>query len=317
VPRLAPPCPAWRWGILCAGSLAVASAGCSSSDATSLPELGSGGTPASALVYEQDLGGNKDLYLVPTGGGQPVRLTHHPASDGMPRFTADGRGVIYTTDRSGNWQLWQISVDGGEPERVRTNAHTEWQADESPDGHWLAFLSNQEGPEYLWIMNRQSGEQRALIQHGNRTIMGNPDWGPTGARIVFSSNWRRGHQIYVVDVASDEVDRVSPITSGGCEPRLSPDGKKVVYVSRRHLKATSHLVEHDLETGEQKVLVDWPALNYDPVYSPDGTELAFASNIAGEYAIYRQRFSDGKAFRVTFEKEQARYPDYRPLPRQY
>ena len=60
--------------------------------------------------------------------------------------------------------------------------------------------------------------------------------------------------------------------------------------------------------------MDWPALNYDPVYSPDGSELAFASNITGEFAIYRQRLSDGKAWRVTHGEGPARSPDYRPAP---
>ena len=61
-------------------------------------------------------------------------------------------------------------------------------------------------------------------------------------------------------------------------------------------------------------MVDWPALNYDPAFSPDGTEIAFASNIGGNFAIYRQRLSDGQAWRVTFGPGEARYPDYRPAP---
>ncbi len=58
--------------------------------------------------------------------------------------------------------------------------------------------------------------------------------------------------------------------------------------------------------------MDWPALNYDPVYSPDGTEIAFASNITGDGCIYRQRLSDRQSWRVTFGKGGARAPDYRP-----
>ncbi len=54
--------------------------------------------------------------------------------------------------------------------------------------------------------------------------------------------------------------------------------------------------------------MDWPALNYDPTYSADGSEIAFASNITGEYAIYRQRLADGQSWRVTFGKGSARYP---------
>jgi TolB protein len=115
----------------------------------------------------------------------------------------------------------------------------------------------------------------------------------------------------VVEVATRQARRISGLTGGGCEPRFSRDGRKVVYVSRGHMRPTSRLVEHDLATGEERVLVSWPALNYDPVYSPDGTELAFASNITGEYAIYRQRLSDGKAWRVTFGPGLARNPDYR------
>ena len=74
-------------------------------------------------------------------------------------------------------------------------------------------------------------------------------------------------------------------------------------------------MEHDLASGSERVLVGWPALNYDPVYSADGSEIAFASNITGEYAIYRHRLADGQSWRVTFGKGSARYPDYRPAAR--
>ena len=40
----------------------------------------------------------------------------------------------------------------------------------------------------------------------------------------------------------------------------------------------------------------------------------FKSNIGGHFAIYRQRLSDGQAWRVTFGPGDARYPDYRPRP---
>jgi TolB protein len=132
---------------------------------------------------------------------------------------------------------------------------------------------------------------------------------------VFSSNYRIGHQIYVVDVASGAEKRISGLFGGGCEPRFAPDGRRVVYVSRGHRRPTSRLVEHDLESGTERVLVGWPALNYSPVYSPDGSELAFSSNITGSWAVYRQRLRDGKAWKVTTGAGEARYPDYRPAPR--
>jgi len=297
-------------------SLVVATSGCRQGGAKAAPG-GEAQAPVAGfggyeLVFEQVVGGNQDIYTIPAGGGPEKRLTDDPALDGLPRFAPDGKSVLFSSERGGHYQLWEVSSEGGPSRPVRTNAFVEYQADLSPDGRTLAFLSNAEGAEHLWLLDRVRGEARVLMRHGADSILGNPDWSPQGDRITYSSNWRFGHQIYVVEVAGVKEKRISPVTSGGCEPRFSPDGTKVVYVSRRHLGGTSRLVEHDLGDGREKVLVDWPALNYDPAYSPDGSEVAFASNITGEYALYRQRLSDGKSWRVTFGKGASRYPDYRP-----
>jgi Tol biopolymer transport system component len=276
------------------------------------PVASEGAPPGSELVFERELDGNLDLYLIPAGGGQERRLTDHPAEDGLARFTPDGERIVFTSLRSGNYQVYEVPAAGGKVRRIRHNAATEYQADVSPDGKTLAFLSNLDGPERLQLQDLASGGVRELVRHGDDPIFGNPHWSPDGRFITYSSNYRLGHQIYVVEVATGSERRISPVTSGGCEPRFNRDGRKVVYVSRRHLGGVSRLVEHDLASGEERALVSWPALNYDPVYSPDGSELAFASNITGQYAVYRQRLSDGRAWRVTFGPGLARYPDYRP-----
>ena len=271
-----------------------------------------GGTPAGELAFERDVAGNVDLYVIPAGGGAERRLTDHPGADSLPRWSPDGARVVFTSDRTGRPQLWEVPAQGGEARRLRENEATEYQADVSPDGKHLAFLSNLDGPERLLAQDLAGGAVRELVRHGDRTIFGNPHWSPDGRFVAYSSNYRIGHQIYVVEVATGKERRISPVMAGGCEPRFSRDGRKVVYVSRDHMRSTSRLVEHDLATGEERALVSWPAFNYDPVYSPDGTELAFASNVTGEYAIYRQRLADGQAWRVTFAPGSARSPDFRP-----
>jgi Tol biopolymer transport system component len=286
-------------------------ASCGGGAAPFVPAAGPSELPAD-LVYEREVDGNQDLYVLPASGGPEYRLTTHPATDGLPRWSPDGRAVLFASERDGHWQLYEVAADGGPVRRVRANAFRELQADVSPDGRWLAFLSNAGGHEALWTMDRVTGQETALVRHGWRSVLGNPHWSPDGGRIVFSSNWRIGHQIYVVDHATGVETRVSGLTGGGCEPRFSRDGRRVVYVSRGHRRPTSRLLEHDLASGKEKVLVDWPALNYSPVYSPDGSELAFSSNISGEWAVYRQRLSDGKLWRVTAGTSPARYPDYRP-----
>ncbi len=269
--------------------------------------------PPSDLVYSRVLGaGKRAICVLPADGGKERRLTDGSTDDGLPRWTPDGRAVVFSSNRSGNWQLWQVPAQGGAPRRLRTNGCTESQADVSPDRKTLAFLSDCGGPQSLWLMNLADGSERLLVRHRRRTVFGNPGWNREGRRIVFSSNHLVGHQIQVLDVASGEAQRLSGLLSGGCEPRFRPDGRAVVHVSRGHHRPTSRLVETDLATGASKTLVDWPALNYGPVYSPDGTELAFASNLSGGYQVYRVRLSDGKTYRGAEGPGETREPDYRP-----
>ena len=62
-----------------------------------------------------------DLWKVPTGGGEPVRLTRGECNDRAPRFRRDG-ALAFLSDRKvgdegeGRSRLWLIEPGGGEPE---------------------------------------------------------------------------------------------------------------------------------------------------------------------------------------------------------
>ena len=194
------------------------------------PAASDGAPSAFELVFERELAGNLDLYLIPAGG-KKRRLTDDPAEDGLARFTPDGERIVFTSLRSGHYQIYEIPASGGPARPVRRNAATEYQADVSPDGKTLAFLSNLDGPERLLLQDLAGGGVRELVRHGSDTIFGNPHWSPDARFITFSSNDRIGHQIYVVEVATGSERRISPVTGGGCEPRFSRDGNGVSSTS--------------------------------------------------------------------------------------
>jgi TolB protein len=72
-----------------------------------------------ALAYSNNAGGNYEVW-VQFPGQAPRALTDHPAVDGAPAWSPDGRELLFESSRSGQLELWRVSAEGGEPTRVST-----------------------------------------------------------------------------------------------------------------------------------------------------------------------------------------------------
>src|SRR5512141_967078 len=46
------------------------------------------------IAFTAQYEGNDDVYVMPAAGGEPVRLTYHPAADQALGWTADGKVVF-------------------------------------------------------------------------------------------------------------------------------------------------------------------------------------------------------------------------------
>jgi len=82
-------------------------------------------------------------------------------------------------------------------------------------------------------------------------------------------------------------------------PVWSPDGRKVAYVSFR--KGDADIFVHDLETGEDKLLVGGKGSQSAPAWSPDGRYIAYSSTLrGGNSEIYLLDLLTGERRRLTY-----------------
>jgi Tol biopolymer transport system component/C-terminal processing protease CtpA/Prc len=79
------------------------------------------------------------------------------------------------------------------------------------------------------------------------------------------------------------------------EPAVSPNRAEVAFVSGGDIWAVP------LAGGEAHLLVSHPANETRPMYSPDGTRLAFVSNRTGNGDIYVLHLTTGALQRITFD----------------
>ena len=160
---------------------------------------------------------------MPAAGGVPRRLTDDPAHDSLPRFTHDGAACSSPPTARGNWQIWEVPAEGARRAACARTPHTEWQVDQSPDGRQARVPLQPGAARDLFVLDLASGgAARVLARHGQAPSWATPTGAPTAAASSFSSNWRIGHQIYVVDAATGEETRLSRVQRGRLRAALAP-----------------------------------------------------------------------------------------------
>ncbi|HEX2121163.1 MAG TPA: prolyl oligopeptidase family serine peptidase, partial [Thermoanaerobaculia bacterium] len=108
----------------------------------------------------------------------------------------------------------------------------------SPDGKWVVFsvtdpsYDEKEQVNDLWIAPTDaSAKPRRLT--GSKGGESDASWSPDSRRIAFSAK-RDGdeqNQIYVIDLAGGEAQRVTNLSTGARYPRFRPDGNAISFVS--------------------------------------------------------------------------------------
>jgi tricorn protease len=212
----------------------------SGSDIESHPVLNADG---SMVAYSATYDGNHDVYLMPTAGGPPTRLTYHPGRDVPVCFSADGRKVAFRSARSapqGHPTLYTVSLSGGMPKSAGFGPCT--LASFSSTGKQIVFTpwsnetSNWKGyrggtaPD-LWIGVPGAGDFRRLTDDPANDLF--PMF--LNGRIVFLSD--RAGEPNLFSVRSDgrelsqittfQADRETPTAIEGYELRWpSPDRRR-------------------------------------------------------------------------------------------
>ncbi|HEX7829104.1 MAG TPA: S9 family peptidase [Thermoanaerobaculia bacterium] len=108
----------------------------------------------------------------------------------------------------------------------------------SPDGKWVLFsvtepsYDDKEQVSDLWIASTDGSTQPRKLT-AMKAGESDPQWSPDGKRIAFGAkrDGDEASQIYILDLAGGEAQRVTNVSTGARRPRFSPDGKKLLFGS--------------------------------------------------------------------------------------
>ena len=180
-----------------------------------------------SLVYDSDRGGNQDIYRMPLGGGDPVRLTASPDDEFVSGWSADGKELALHVYQSGSRVVRVMSAEGGPERAVAKDPPNQRSAGFAPDGRRLVFTGEADGGRRLFVVARgadgQWGGARALT---NRESWGGR-WSPDGRSIVYCGP----DGLWVVDPDGSAGHRLVAGDSLAA-PELalwSEDGRTILY----------------------------------------------------------------------------------------
>ncbi|HEY0156553.1 MAG TPA: S9 family peptidase [Thermoanaerobaculia bacterium] len=108
----------------------------------------------------------------------------------------------------------------------------------SPDGKWVVFSVTEpsydpkESASDLWLVPADGSAQPRKIT-SMKAGESDPVWSPDSRRIAFSAKRDADEvsQIYVLDLAGGEAQRVTKLSQAVRAPRFSPDGKRLLFAS--------------------------------------------------------------------------------------
>ena len=241
-------------------------------------------------------------------------LTSYPGLASSPTFSPDGNQVAFSWngEKQDNTDIYVKLVDAGPPLRLTTTPRRGgFPFLVPPDGRRIAFLRGMgSAVGELLLISPLGGVERKVadLSRGvNADWWTAPAWTPDNKFLAV----RDDNAIVLVSVESGEKRKLTSPPAGWAgdyTPAISPDGRTLAFL-RKQSGPTDDIFLAPVTDGAQarQLTHDNRAIN-GLAWTPDGREIVFSSDRAGDRTLWRISASGGTPERLPAVGPDAIYP---------
>lgn len=186
---------------------------------------------------------NWKIYVMNADGSHPIKLTRNSSSGRKPLWSPDGKQILFVADvdlDENNTEIYVTNANGvGEPKKLKTGISPLW----SPDGKRIAFFDKN---FEVHVMNRDGSNDTRIDRLPTRPYSYGLQWLKSDERpwlwyVVCRyngpdfSNDDCDLKIQVASSANSRQIRQVTFSHVGTPPILSPNGRKIGFLSRGFL----------------------------------------------------------------------------------
>lgn len=186
------------------------------------------------VAFTSFLMGGADLWVVSAGGGRANRISKRSGMNSGAVWYPDGASLALTLSHEGNPEIYKIRSDGSIVQRLTNSSAADLSPSLSGDGSQIAFVSDRGGSPQIYLMGASGGGGKRLTFQGSQNTT--PKFNPRADKplIAFTGRDERlNFDIFVYDLKTGKIDRVTQSQGSNYDPAWSPDGRLLVYASSR------------------------------------------------------------------------------------
>ncbi|HEY0764681.1 MAG TPA: S9 family peptidase [Pyrinomonadaceae bacterium] len=233
---------------------------------------------------------NSHIWMVNFDGTNDRQITFSNESESSPRWSPDGKYISFTSSRPGKArgnQVWLLDRNGGEAMQLteikgRLQGH-EW----SPDSKRLVLVVGDPDPEAEAGPSPQPG---ATPRVPKPIVIDRYRYKQDGAGYLLSG---RHTYIYLYDIESKKLERLTKSKWDEGSPAWSPDGTRIAFMSNhaddpdRDPAAQLYVAEAKPGSTEKQLTpTEVRAGRSRPEWSPDSKWIAFTDGEEKKYGAY-------------------------------
>ena len=180
----------------------------------------------------------------------------------------------------------------------------------SPDGQWIAYVSFENHLSAVFVQRVLTGQRTQVSMRAG--INGAPAWSPDSRELALTLSGDSGHpQIYILDLSSQHLTRITDVPAINTEAAWSPDGRYIYFTSDRAGEPQIYRIGATPGSATERITFT-DEYNAGPHVSADGKMLAMVTrDDGGNYRIAVQNLATGD-FRVLTHGRLDTSPSFAP-----